>query len=209
MDQAQVGEEKQHSVTVAGDLGAGKSTVSKRLALLLGYTRKSTGDDMRAIAQERGMSLGDLCALAETDPYIDDELDRRNAAYNGVPHLVLEARLGFHFVKISFKVFLSVGLDEAARRILADSALNPSRAVEASGVTQTLEGVKASILERVRSEDQRYRDRYGIQNYRDPKHFDLVVQTDSPAFNGNPDAVAQHIKEEYEAWLKDQVTHPL
>ncbi len=69
---------KKQIITIAGSLGSGKSSTANRVAEILRYTRSSTGDFMRAIANERGISLEELSKQAETDPSIDQKLDDYN-----------------------------------------------------------------------------------------------------------------------------------
>ncbi|PIN81309.1 cytidylate kinase, partial [Candidatus Woesearchaeota archaeon CG10_big_fil_rev_8_21_14_0_10_32_9] len=62
-------------ITISGNLGSGKSTVAKMLAKDLGYSHYSTGDFMRKMAEERGITLLELGKIAENDSSIDYELD--------------------------------------------------------------------------------------------------------------------------------------
>ncbi len=59
--------EKQAIVTIDGPSGVGKSTISRRLAALLGYTYLDTGAMYRAVAlgcQQHGVDTGDTRAVA-------------------------------------------------------------------------------------------------------------------------------------------------
>ena len=62
-------------ITIAGDIGSGKSTVAKKLADWLGVEPLSTGGIQRQIAQQRRLSVLELNKLAEEDPSIDREID--------------------------------------------------------------------------------------------------------------------------------------
>ena len=48
---------KKEIITIGGSLGSGKSSTTKGLEKILGYTRCSTGDFMRKIAEENNMPL--------------------------------------------------------------------------------------------------------------------------------------------------------
>ena len=65
----------QDKISLAGDLGSGKSTVSKILIEELGATYYSTGAIVRDIAEKRGMSVVELNTYMETHPEIDHEID--------------------------------------------------------------------------------------------------------------------------------------
>ena len=62
-------------ITIAGDIGSGKSTIAKRLAELARVEPLSTGGIQRQLAQARGLSVLELNKLAEQDPSIDKEID--------------------------------------------------------------------------------------------------------------------------------------
>ena len=47
-------------ITISGTPGSGKSTVAKMIATKLGFKHYSTGDFMRQMAKERGISLEEL-----------------------------------------------------------------------------------------------------------------------------------------------------
>ena len=62
-------------ISLAGDLGSGKSTVSKILIERLGASYYSTGSIVRSIAEKRGMTVTELNVYMETHPEIDHEID--------------------------------------------------------------------------------------------------------------------------------------
>jgi cytidylate kinase len=62
-------------ISLAGDLGSGKSTVSKILIERLGAEYYATGVLVREIAERHGMTIGELNIYMETHPEIDHEID--------------------------------------------------------------------------------------------------------------------------------------
>ena len=54
-------------ITLGGHHGAGKSTLAAKLAAHFNYKRYSTGDFMRALAGEKGISIIELNQEAEKD----------------------------------------------------------------------------------------------------------------------------------------------
>ena len=65
----------QDKISLAGDLGSGKSTVADILIKRLGAEYYSTGAIVRSIAAERGMTVTELNKYMETHPEIDHEID--------------------------------------------------------------------------------------------------------------------------------------
>jgi cytidylate kinase len=188
--------DKKHIITIAGKLGSGKSSTAKKVADILDYTHYSTGDFMRAIADEKGISLAELGKIAETDSFIDKRLDDRNKEVGDMENIVLDSRLGFYFIPKSFKVFLELDPETAAKRILLDKKSNPNRHTEASNF-DTEENIKEKIISRLNSERKRYKDLYNINDHTDHNNFDLVINTkDIPL-----EEVSKKIVEEYNNWL--------
>jgi len=170
---------KKHLITIAGKLGSGKSSTAKRVAELLEYTHYSTGDLMRSIANDRGISLVELSQIAETDLSIDKALDGRNLEIGQMENVVLDSRLGFHFIPEAFKVFLELRPEIAAERILEDKKFNPNRRKEDAGNFDTKESIMESINIRLLSERKRYKEMYGIEDLTSPDNFDLVINTEN------------------------------
>lgn len=157
-------------VTISGRPGSGKSAVAKRVAEALDVRHVSAGDFMREMAAERGLSILELSRSAEGTDAIDREIDARTARLAGEgASFVIDARLGWHFVPVSFKVFLDVSLAEATRRVF-----DAARGSEVENVD--LAATRAAIEERTESERIRYLDYYDL-DYTDHSHYDLVIDT--------------------------------
>ncbi len=189
---------KKHIITIAGKLGSGKSSTAKLVAELLSYKHYSTGDFMRSIANERGISLTDLSLIAEKDDTIDKALDDHNLEIGKMENVVLDSRLGFHFIPASFKVFLELDPSIACLRILEDKRTNPNRYTEAT-LFDSKEKVIESIKNRLLSERKRYKELYGIEDHTAHNNFDLVIDTEKiPLVE-----VSQKVIEEYNKWLNE------
>lgn len=188
---------KKHIITIAGSLGSGKSSTAKKLSEILKYKHFSTGDFMRSIADERGVPLAELSKMAETDPSIDRMLDDRNLEVGKMENIVLDSRLGFHFIPDAFKVFLELDPVIASERILHDKNFNPNRNKESSGSFDTPESIKEKINFRLESERKRYKDLYNIEDHTSHNNFDLVINTEKIPL----EEVCKKIVEEYNNWL--------
>lgn len=156
-------------ITISGIAGSGKSTVAKLLAKKLSLKHYSTGDFMREIAEKKGISLLELSRLAEKDQSTDIELDKRQKSLGKTQdNFVIDARLGFHFIPNSIKVFLEVDLNEAAKRIFNEKRQHE----QYKDIQESIEKIKT----RLKSEEKRYKEYYNL-NYQDKKHYDIIIDT--------------------------------
>jgi predicted cytidylate kinase len=157
-------------VTISGRPGSGKSVVASKVARELNLSHLSAGDFMREMAAERGVSILELSRVAEQGDEIDREIDARTvrlAEQGG--DFVMDARLGWHFIPDSIKVFLEVDPLVAAQRIF-----EARRQSEVENVT--LEETQRAVQDRTESERRRYLDYYGV-DYGDHANYDLVIDT--------------------------------
>ena len=173
-------------ITISGRPGSGKSVVAKALAERLDFTHVSAGDFMREMAAERGLTILELSRHAEGDDAIDREIDARTVQYaEDQDDFVMDARLAWHFIPSSVKVFLDVSPSVAASRIFGDD-----RATEVENVDA--EATLRAIDERVASERLRYQEYYGV-DYLDPEQFDLVVDTSSLSVAEVVETIVEHV----------------
>ena len=106
-------------ITIGGTPVSGKGTAGRLLAKELEYEYWSAGDVWRAEAEKRGMTLIEFHGYLTANPAFDHELDERQAALSERDDIIIDSRLGFHFVKNSVTVYLTVNIDVAAARLLA------------------------------------------------------------------------------------------
>lgn len=188
--------DKKEIITIAGVPGSGKSSTADGVAKALGYTRFSSGDFMRKIALDRGISLNELMTKAETDDSIDISVDSEVRKTGTGEKLVIDSRLAFHWIPESFKVFLDLPLEISKERILNNLKHNKLRQ-ESEGMADA-EGVYKKITERLESEKKRYRELYNI-DHTDKSNFDLVVDTNK----NNLSEVVEIILSEYKKWREN------
>ncbi len=179
-------------ISLAGDLGSGKSTVSDILVRLLDAEYYSTGAIVRDIALRRGLTVVELNKYMETHPEIDHEIDDGLKALSGVEkRLIIDSRMAWHFTTDTFKVYLSTDAETSALRIM-----NANRRGEHSA---TLEDTLKDTRERRESEKKRYLEQYGV-NIKDLDNYSLIVDTTS----ATPEEIANCIKVGFERWLSDR-----
>lgn len=185
-------EMKQAIITISGLPGSGKSTIADHVASKLEWNRFSTGDFMREIAHERGISLSELLKIAESNPEIDRTIDARSKSLAGSENIVIDSRLAFHFIPDSFAVYLDVDLDEAARRIHGDTTESREKAGENHTV---IEETKEQMLDRIAGEKKRFMNLYDI-DHTDPDNYNLVINTTDKKIA----AITDEVIEAYKTW---------
>lgn len=178
-------------ISLAGDLGSGKSTVSDILIKELGAEYYSTGSIVRSIAEKRGMTVTELNVYMETHPEIDHEIDDGLVALADVDKfLIIDSRMAWHFTSGTFKVYMSTDIETSALRIM-----NANRAGEHAS---TLEETIAQTRARRESEKKRYKEQYGV-DIKDLSNYDFVIDTTV----ATPREVADSIISAFGEWQID------
>ncbi len=178
-------------ISLAGDLGSGKSTVSKILIDRLGAEYYSTGTIVRGIAERMGMTIGELNTYMETHPEIDTEIDNGLVALaEDERALIIDSRMAWHFTRGTFKVYLTTDIETAALRIMC-----ANRKGEHS---LTLEDTVRDTRLRRESEQKRYMEQYGV-DIKDLANYSLVVDTTV----ATPEEVAERIIASLGEWERD------
>ena len=172
-------------ISLAGDLGSGKSTVGKLLAEKFDAQMYSTGTIQRELAAKMNMTTLELNKYSETHPEVDDMIDDGLRALNEKDvSVVIDSRMAWHFVPSSFSVYMSADPAVAAARIM-----NAGRESEPF---KSLDEAVRSIAERRQSEQARYMHLYGV-DIKDLKNYDFVIDTSDIS----PETVAGRIAEAY------------
>ena len=158
-------------ITLTGNLGSGKSTISRLMSEKYGYEIYSTGKIQRQLAAERGLTVLEMNRLMQTDHSFDNIIDdtTRRISMDATEDLFFDSRLAWHFAVNSFKVFLAVDINEAARRVFNDSR----------GDVETYKDMldaKSQLIERAHTEDVRYKEIYGIEYFK-TSNYNLVLDS--------------------------------
>ncbi len=190
---------RQHIITISGKPGSGKSSTADITAELLGYTRHSSGDMVRQILAEKGMSLAEYNERAKSDHALDDAVDDRLRALRTKKDIVVDSRLGFYWIPESFKVYLDLDIEVATVRIYTDAVSNASRSGAGEGIA-SLGDVTRQVRTRMEDERARFRALYHVDPY-DMSHFDLIVDTS----RHSPQTVALTVFDTYRKWLITEV----
>lgn len=186
-------------ITIAGRPGSGKSTASKAVAEQLGYEHFSSGDLFRAISRDRGVDVHQSNLAAEKEEAgheqsIDYLVDQRLREIGKTQdQVVIDSRTAWHWIPDSFKVYLDLDLDIAARRILDD--MDEDRRIH-EHIPDDPEEYAAKLQSRLDSEVRRYKALYDVNPY-DTDNYDLVIDTGTTS----REEVAERIINAYQAWL--------
>lgn len=184
---------KRHIISLGGELASGKGTVSKILMKELGFGVYKNGDYFRKLAKDMGMDVTSFNIYVKDHPEIDRQIEYSATEYaKDNDNFIIDARLGWYAVPESFKVYLKVDIDEAARRAFEDK--NMER--KSSENFATLEEQKLDMQKRYQLENERYFQLYGVRK-EDESNYDLVIDTTTLT----PEQVANKIIEEYKNWL--------
>ena len=177
-------------ITLSGDIGGGKSAVSKSLEKTLGYKIIGTGAIQREIAQRRGMTTLELNELSITDTRVDDEIDSFVINLGKTAEdIIIDSRLAWHFIPQAFKTFLTVAPLIGAQRVFGDSRQEEKN--------PTLEKTLENNLHRQKLEKERFKHLYNV-DLRHFENYDAVIDTSySP-----PDAISAKLTELYAMALK-------
>ncbi len=143
-------------IAISGKSGCGNSTVSRRVAEMLGY--RLINYTFKDVAREHNTSFDEICRRAEVDPSLDRELDHKQVEMAREGDTVLGSRLAVW------------KLDDADLRVYLDAPLP----VRAARIRQRVEQrgeqppVFDEVMRQTRERDDRDRARYlrlyGIDN---------------------------------------------
>ncbi len=159
-------------ITLTGNLGSGKSTVCKILESVYGYEIYSTGVVQRELALERGISVYEMNQLMRQDHSYDNMIDERTtqkSREDKSKNIVFDSRLAWHFAEDTFKVFMSVNINEAATRVFNDSRGEVEK-------YSSVEDAKEYLVKRAQAEDVRYHEIYNL-DYFNFNNYDLIIDS--------------------------------
>ena len=183
---------KKNIISLAGDLASGKGTVSEILIKDLNYGIYRNGEYARKLAKEKGLDITSFNSYLAEHPEIDLQIEKSAAEYaEEHDEFIIDARLGWYAVPESFKIYLRVDIDVAAKRAFEDSKRKSTESFE------TVEQQKEDMQKRYKLENERYWNLYHVHKD-DMNIYDLVIDTTDKT----PEQVAEIIKTEYKKWLE-------
>ena len=183
---------KKNIISLAGDLASGKGTVSEILIKDLNYGIYRNGEYARKLAKEKGLDITSFNSYLAEHPEIDLQIEKSAAEYaEEHDEFIIDARLGWYAVPESFKIYLRVDIDVAAKRAFEDSKRKSTESFE------TVEQQKEDMQKRYKLENERYWNLYHVHKD-DMNNYDLVIDTTDKT----PEQVAEIINTAYKKWLE-------
>lgn len=178
-------------ISLAGDLGSGKSTVAAIITERTGAEYHSTGAIMREVARRHGMDIAAFNEYAEKHPETDREIDDGLVALSDDPRtLIIDSRMAWHFTRGTFRVYMTTEPEISAARI--------TEAKRESETFGSLEETAMMIRRRRDSERRRYHDLYGV-DLTDLGNYTFVVDTSY----ATPEQIADAVLKGLAAWQKE------
>ena len=175
------------NITIAGDLGSGKSTVANHLINNINYRIESAGLIFRRLAEQHGMTAKEFNQFIESNPKYDNMVDDTSKEMGAKEeNIIFDSRLAWYFVPKSFKIYMYVDVDTATERIFNDKG----RVSESYSDMAT---AKKEIIERRESEVLRYKTFYNIDinNY---SNYDFIIDTSHATKDEVNDAVLSNFR---------------
>jgi cytidylate kinase len=158
-------------ITITWKAWSGKSTAAKALAEKLWYEYISIWSMKRIVAQKMGISILEFNELWER-PENQKEFDLKYEEYqknlDPKSKIVLESRLWFFCQPKSFKIFLTVDEESAAKRIFKDKR-------STDNYWSWQEVLKKTKI-RDKEDVQRCQNLYWV-DYSDHKNYDLIYDS--------------------------------
>ena len=157
-------------ITISGMPGAGKTTIGKLLAKKLGYKFYSIGDLRGKIASDMGLTIDQLNEIGKKEKWTDKKVDDyQKELGESNDNLIFEGWISFHFIPHSFKIFLEVDPQIAAKRVFKEQRSDEQH-------QDTIKGVSKMLAIRVEETHQRYKKYYNV-DFLDRSHYNLIIDT--------------------------------
>lgn len=175
----------QFKISLAGDLGSGKSTVAQILKDRMKAEIVSAGVIYRRLAQELNLTVEQFNINNEKDRKYDTMVDTMLQSYDEKKgNYIFDSRLAFHFVPSAVSFYLKADQTVAATRVF-DANRDDEHFL-------SVEETEKSLKSRRASEKRRYLDYYDV-DILDMNNYDFVIDTT----NISPENVADLIVEKW------------
>jgi cytidylate kinase len=179
-------------ITITGTPGAGKTSAAKILAKRLNMKFYSAGDILEKMADEKGVTIDELISGNDDADHEIDGFQKKLGKTED--NIIVEGKIAWHMIPRSFKILVTVDEHEGARRIYDDKKTGGHRTDEPD-YSSTDEAEKIMRL-RVERYVAKFKRLYGIDNYFDSSHYDLVLDTtNAKSPEENADRIMAAMKE--------------
>ena len=156
-------------ITISGEAGSGKSTVTKILSEKLNLKIYCTGDIQRKIANEMGINIIELGELEKKDKSIDNKIDAETKKLGETEdNFIMDSWLAAKFIKHAKKIFLFADLSTRAKRRI--------KQIRKEENFTDFEKAKIAMQKREDTNQKRWIEFYNF-DYKDKKNYDIVIDT--------------------------------
>lgn len=163
LEELRKGKEKKSDliITIDGKSGAGKGTLGKFIADKLDIKHFSAGDVFRQIADDQGITHGELAEKADKE--VDLEVDRRTLERGLKDDCVIDSRIASRVLNgySDLKIFVTADPEERAKRI-------------AEREDEEFEKILEETRKRDKENSRRYEDYYSIDTD-NLEMYDLII----------------------------------
>jgi predicted cytidylate kinase len=181
-------------ISLSGAGGSGKSTIAQKLADILSWPRYYMGGLRREAAARKDLTLAEYNQLGETDVKTDQEVDLyQKKLGEESDNFIIEGRTSWYFIPHSIKIYLDVDENEGARRVF--NHLQEKNKRNEDKELNSVEMVKNSISQRLKSDSLRYQKYYGITGY-NRENYDFYLNTTNLSPEESFQQVYSYIKEQ-------------
>ncbi len=182
---------KSYKISLAGDLGSGKSTVGKMLTTKYNLEKVSIGSIQREMADKMNMNTYEFNKYMASHPEFDKILDTKLCEYENIEgNFLFDSRMAWHFVPSSFKVYMQVSTKVAGERVY-----NANREDE---TYLSVEDAIDKLTKRRNCEKERFLQTYGV-DITDLSNYDVVINTE----NKTKKQVFEEICVAFEKWINN------
>ena len=183
-------ENKNFKISLAGDLGSGKSTVGEILSKRFNAEVVSIGKIQRSMAAELEMDTCEFNKYQETHPEFDKILDGKLSEYEKLDGAyIFDSRMAWYFVPSAMSVYRVCEPKEAARRVISANREDESY--------DSVDEAYSRLLLRRQREQKRYHDFYDV-DITDMDNYNFIVDTT----NKTPAEVADAIVHGWEKFIE-------